>query len=295
MTSALVSIWASKYCFWNLYPSKSFFWAFKPHHNRKSYKNKLSEGCYTGPFSKSHLEYLIGPFQSSPLGVVPKAGSPREFHIIQDLSFLWDGNIPSVNSSIYPNKFPCEWGTFSKILILVMDAPPGTHAATLDAATAFQWPPPNKIPLLLCGMEDILLSVVLHSVLPVLQVSLATSQMHWSPCTRLEVGLQSRSGSTTSFSFTTLTSKEVVHHPIATLDNIYLLMEPLGWPWKLSKTRPFTNTFLYLGFYWNITEQMVAVPENKCTKFIEKLATWLLGHKVSHILLPHSKSYIFHL
>lgn len=65
------------------------------------------------------------------------------------------------------------------------------------------------------------------------------------------------------------------------LNDIYSLTEPLGWPWKSSKTRPFANTFLYLGFLWNISERTVELPENKSSKFIEKLATWLPGHKAS--------------
>lgn len=40
---------------------------------------ELSLGRYTGPFSQSRLEHLIGPFRTSPLGVVPKAGTLNEF------------------------------------------------------------------------------------------------------------------------------------------------------------------------------------------------------------------------
>jgi len=61
-------------------------------------KNELSEGRYTGPFSKSRLEYLIGPFRSSPLGLIPKSGSPGDFRIIQDLSFPRGGTIPSIKT-----------------------------------------------------------------------------------------------------------------------------------------------------------------------------------------------------
>jgi hypothetical protein len=35
-------------------------------------QKELSLGRYSGPFSRSRLEFLIGPFRTSPLGTVPK-------------------------------------------------------------------------------------------------------------------------------------------------------------------------------------------------------------------------------
>jgi len=49
-------------------------------------KNELSCGRYSGPFSPDRLEALIGPFRTSPLGVVPKS-TPGEFRLIQDFSY----------------------------------------------------------------------------------------------------------------------------------------------------------------------------------------------------------------
>ena len=47
---------------------------------------ELSNSCYTGPFSPSQLESLIGPFRTSPLGIVPKT-TPGEFCLVQDFSY----------------------------------------------------------------------------------------------------------------------------------------------------------------------------------------------------------------
>lgn len=106
---------------------------------QKYIRKELSERHYTRPFSKSRLELLIGPFRPSSLGVVDKAGSPDEFRIVQDFSF--PRNDPfrnSVNSEINVDDFPCDWGTFSEVVLLVMDAPPDTEAATLDVDAAFR-------------------------------------------------------------------------------------------------------------------------------------------------------------
>jgi hypothetical protein len=84
---------------------------------------ELSARHYTGPFSPSRLQNLIGHFRTSPLGVVPKAGSPDEFRPIQDFPFPWnDQSRASVNSEIGSHDFPCKWGTFSEIVLLVIDA-----------------------------------------------------------------------------------------------------------------------------------------------------------------------------
>jgi hypothetical protein len=102
-------------------------------------RNELSHGRYTGPFSQSKLESLIGPFRTSPLGLVPKAGSPNEFRLVQDLSYPRnDPERCSVNSEINIEDFRCDWGTFQRIASIVMDAPPFAEAATLDVDAAFR-------------------------------------------------------------------------------------------------------------------------------------------------------------
>lgn len=101
-------------------------------------KQECSAGRYTGPFARDCLEALIGPFCSSPLGLVPKPGSQDVYCLVQDLSFPRnDPDVSSVNSDINSDDFPCEWGTFAEVVILVMDVPPGTEAATLDVDAAF--------------------------------------------------------------------------------------------------------------------------------------------------------------
>jgi hypothetical protein len=42
---------------------------------------------YAGPFSPDELEALVGPFITSPLGLVPKQGSSSRWRLIQDLPF----------------------------------------------------------------------------------------------------------------------------------------------------------------------------------------------------------------
>lgn len=51
---------------------------------------EFAKGCYLGPFSREALEGMLGPFQTSPLLIIPKPGKPNKFHLIQNLSYPRD-------------------------------------------------------------------------------------------------------------------------------------------------------------------------------------------------------------
>lgn len=76
---------------------------------------ELVAGRVSGPFTPDELEAVFGgPFKSSPLGLVEKAGSPGEFRIIRDLSFAGDAGV-SVNDGLDSDDFPTSWGTFQDV------------------------------------------------------------------------------------------------------------------------------------------------------------------------------------
>ncbi|PPQ84661.1 hypothetical protein CVT24_002732, partial [Panaeolus cyanescens] len=101
-------------------------------------RKELLERRYTGPFHPSRLEALIGPFRTSPLGLVPKSND-GEFRLIQDFSYPRnDPHINSVNSSIDISTFSCNWGCFQQVVNIILNAPSGSLAATLDVDSAFR-------------------------------------------------------------------------------------------------------------------------------------------------------------
>jgi hypothetical protein len=121
--------------------------------NLKAFKDitahDLDTGRYLGPFSKLELEESIGPFQSSPLSLVPKAHKPDKHRLVQNLSFPHDVSMHrSINSVINSNDFPCTWGTFQAFSLLCARLPPGSQGAVRDVAEAYrtvllhpsQWP-----------------------------------------------------------------------------------------------------------------------------------------------------------
>lgn len=112
-------------------------------------QEEINKGRYLGPLSKTEVEQLIGPFQTSPLSIIPKT-TLGKFRSIQDLSFPHNptNGTSSINSAIDASQFPCTWGTFTIISLLISRLPPGSQAAVRDVKEAYrtipiaptQWP-----------------------------------------------------------------------------------------------------------------------------------------------------------
>jgi hypothetical protein len=111
---------------------------------------ELSTGRYIGPLSQFEVEHLLGPFQTSPLSLVPKSGRPGRCRAVHNFSYPHSPSptILSINYTIDSNLFPCTWGTFSTLCYLVWNLPPGSQASVRDMAEAYrtipitpeQWP-----------------------------------------------------------------------------------------------------------------------------------------------------------
>ncbi len=123
-------------------------------------QTEFERARYIGPFSRAEIESLLGPFQSSPLSIIPKPGKPGKFRLIQNLSFphVPRNNISSINSAIDSNLFPCTWGTFSVVSHLIWQLPPLSQAAVRDIKEAYRTIPlaPSQWPGLVVrlGNED---------------------------------------------------------------------------------------------------------------------------------------------
>lgn len=110
---------------------------------------EFEKGRYAGPFTRSEVEQQIGPFQTSPLSMVSKAGKPGKFRLIQNLSFPRNNpTVRSINHALDSDTFPCTWGTFSTICTLINDLPPNSQGACRDIAEAYRIIPlaPNQWP-----------------------------------------------------------------------------------------------------------------------------------------------------
>ncbi|KAF5373263.1 hypothetical protein D9615_007475 [Tricholomella constricta] len=105
---------------------------------------------YVGPLSQAEVEALIGPFQTSPLSLVPKPGKPNKFRAVHNFSFprAASAGFLSINHHIDSDLFPCTWGTFPTICATIWNLPPDSQASVRDVAEAYrsipimpkQWP-----------------------------------------------------------------------------------------------------------------------------------------------------------
>ena len=257
-----------------------------PEHVMSHIRNELSLGRYSGPFSRSKLESLIGPFRSSPLGTVPKTLGSVERRIVQDLSFPRnDPNLSSVNDQINIDDFRCDWGTFNDVRRIVVDAPPLSEAATLDVDAAFRCCPitPSQQRNFVVHWND--LFYIDHNA-PFGAVS--AGGVFGRVADAKSAILKSKNIGPSKkwvddFVFFRFPSSIIADIPSFSysLSDIYDLASQLGWPWKESKTRPFSPEFKYLGFTWNLSTKTVQIPDDKKSRYLEKLQPWTHGRKFS--------------
>jgi hypothetical protein len=103
-------------------------------------ERELDSQRYIAPMSQKEVEHLIGPFQSSPLSLVPKANKPGKFRLIQNFSFPHSekSNCPSMNSWVDSSDYPCFWGTFRAVSYMLLQLPPASQVAVRDIAEAYR-------------------------------------------------------------------------------------------------------------------------------------------------------------
>ena len=247
-------------------------------------RKELSLGRYTGPFSRDRLERLIGPFRTSPLGVILKTGTVDEYRLVQDFSYPRnDPNHPSVNSEIDMEKYRCDWGTFTDVASIVMDAPPYAEAATLDVDAAFRRCPIRleQQSSFIVGWEEKYyidhnapfgaassggvfgrITDALMAIFRACDIGPATNWVDDCLFFNFPVSVPNSDDPTGTPTFP------------YTIDTIFELTSQLGWPWKASKTRPFSRTFRYLGFEWDLEHKSVQIPSEKKIRYLTKLEPW---------------------
>jgi hypothetical protein len=257
-----------------------------PEHVLAHIHTELSLGRYSGPFSRSRLEALIGPFRSSPLGTVPKSLGSTQRRIVQDLSFPRnDSSLSSINSQINIDDFRCDWGTFNDVRNIVIDAPTLSEAATLDVDSAFRCCPitPSQQRNFIVQWDD---KYYIDHNAPFGATSAggAFGRVADAKTAILVVNDIGPSKNWVDdfvfFRFPISVSLGIPSFSYSLID-IYNLASRLGWPWKESKTRPFAPEFKYLGFVWDLSSKTVQIPNPKKALYLVKLQPWIGGKNFS--------------
>ena len=121
-------------------------------------QNEFAASRYIGPFTRAQLEASLGPFQMSPLLLVPMTSKLGKYQAVHNFSRPHNPlpAISCINSSINSDDFPCTWGTFPMVFLLVACLPPGSQASVRNVAEAYQTIPtlPSQWPGLVIHLQD---------------------------------------------------------------------------------------------------------------------------------------------
>jgi len=231
--------------------------------------SEMAAGRYSEGYKPQELESQIGPYRTSPLGLIPKSDS---FRLIQDFSFPRnDPNRKSVNHSIDSDDFPTAWGTFDKTAEMILSLPDGCEAATFDISAAYRITPVSpEQQWALCLFWDNRVHVdravafglassagVFGSVADML-VAICEASKKFGPMVKW----------VDDFFVTRLP------HQRSTEADFMELTGKYGVPWSIKKLRPFSIVQRYLGYDWDLQKKTVSMPQDKLVTCQSLLTSW---------------------
>ena len=214
---------------------------------------------------------MIGPFRTSPLGLVPKPNVDT-FQMIQDMSFPhgWP-EVASVNNSIDPNNFPTEWGTFDATLSMILSLPPSCVASTFNILATYRLTPihPDQQQHL-CMMWEGLIYID-QAVMFGLTLSVGV----FGCVVDMLVAIYKAAGFHPLLKWVDNFFVICLPHQSWSKQDFMDLMRAIGVPWSTKKTHPFSLLQQFIGFDWDLTGHTVAIPPDKLSWVLDLLDCWL--------------------
>ena len=237
---------------------------------------EISARRYSGPFSQDRLEALIGPFRSSPLGAVPKS-TPGKWRTIQDFSFpRHDDSVESVNAGINTDDYKCRWDSFMECALLVAECPEGTQVSINDVEGAYRNIPIHPddqpwvvvrwghffyidhclafglctAPFLWTRPADAIKRIFLNHLIDLILKWVDDYGMVRFPIGRSELG-----------AFLYRVDESVIFEVAARI----------GLQWSMPKHLPFADALPFIGFWWDIPQRSVQIPQAKKEKYLLRL------------------------
>lgn len=197
---------------------------------------------------------------------------PSAIHSSLPVSLLINPSKISINSLINSNDYPCNWGTFADCYLQVAAAPAGTQVAVFDVDAAFRNVPlhrstrrfvalfiDNLIFLDLClnfgkcstpgiwgQIADVMVKILREWGVEVLLKWVDDFIFFWFPHSHNSDG---------TFTYSYVESL------------VWSVAAELGWPWAMKKFVPFSFSFLYISFLWNLSDKTVQLPLDKKVKY----------------------------
>ncbi|TFY54469.1 hypothetical protein EVJ58_g8845 [Rhodofomes roseus] len=241
-----------------------------PHFVSEYIASEQAAGRYSQAFKPDELEHLIGPFRTSPLGLVPKPHS-NKFWMIQDLSFPRNNPIvTSVNAGINPDEFPTAWGTFDETVELVLSLPPGCVAATFDISAAYRITPvcPDQQQFFCINWEGL----VHVDFMVAFGCSLSTGVFGSIANMLVAIYLAHGFGPIKKW----VDDFFAICFPgqLWTEEDFIALTARLGVPWSHLKLQCFASRQRYIGFDWDLDANAIGFPADKLSATQQLVRSW---------------------
>ncbi|KAE8183658.1 hypothetical protein CF328_g8112 [Tilletia controversa] len=243
-----------------------------------SIDKEVSLGRSLGPFSQDQVE-MLGPFQTSPLGLVPKPNG--KWRMVQDFSYPKKGAYASVNSYIESDEFVCAWDGFLALVDLIRSFPSGSDAAMADAGEAFRAIParPDQLPGLVYKTPDNRFIVDLR-----LPFGLASAIGVWGLVADATRAIIERLFEKEGVRVVKWVDDFVFVRPPTcpvSLDDIMAATAPLGFPWHATKRSAFAPTIRFIGFHFDLHHYTVWLPDDKAAKFLDRIKVFTTRGPIS--------------
>lgn len=228
-------------------------------------------GRYSTSFLPHELEALIGPFRTSPIGLVPKPNLSK-LRMIQDLSYPRNNpTTPSVNSLINSNDFPTSWGCFNSTSEMILKLPAGCTAATFDISSAYR-----LTPILPAQQNWACISWNDHVwVDRAVMFGMSSSAGVFGAVADMLVAIYESAGfgPISKWVDDFLVIRQPTQH--WSEGDFVSLTADIGVPWSLEKLRKLSTVQRYIGFDWHLDEKAVSFPLEKSQKLQTLINHWL--------------------
>jgi hypothetical protein len=187
-----------------------------------------------------------------------------------------DPTTTSINTVVDSKKFQCTWGSFSECYLLVADAPEGTQAAIFDVDAAFRNVPthPSARRFLAIKIKELI------HLDHVLNFGAYPAPGIWGRIADVMVqillsrGIDALIKWVNNFIFLRYPKQCLspsIYEYSYNAQIVWDIADELGWPWANPKFVDFSLSFVYIGFFWDLTNKTVELPDKKKTKYLERL------------------------
>ncbi|KAE8246786.1 hypothetical protein A4X13_0g5628 [Tilletia indica] len=245
-----------------------------------------------GPFAPEDVQSKVGPFHTSPLHIVTKTnehGEVLKHRVVYDASYPKQRPgrppppVPSLNSYIRKEDYPCDWLTVMETKVLLRTLPPWARVAGFDLSDAFQQIPnrPSERTLL-CLIVAGLVYVWLVGIFGTRSIGGIFGQVCDLTCHFIEVSLPDiiLRHYVDDFLCVDLAppTSPLANRP---WDTILQEVKALGWQIHPKKQFPWCRRFDYLGIVWDLDASSASLTPSKQAKFRAKILAALANPLVT--------------